>query len=107
MVGDAAARLRSEGRDVVVAPLLRTRPGLVDQSGLDAAARARNLAGSMTCPSGGLRRLARRAPRATVIVCDDVLTTGSTLREAQRALAAVGIRVAAGAVVAATIRRGC
>jgi len=101
----AAARLRREGYDVRATRLLRTRPGLLDQAGLDAAARARNLAGSMTCPSRGLRRLAALAPRARVVVCDDVLTTGATAREAQRALEAVGLHVAAVAVVAATRRR--
>jgi len=92
-----------------VARLLRTRPGLQDQAGLDAEARAANLAGSMTCPSAGPRRLARRAGRGTFrarfVVCDDVLTTGATAREAQRALESVGLEVAAIAVVAATRRR--
>jgi predicted amidophosphoribosyltransferase len=85
-------------------PLLRTRPGLVDQAGLSAAQRAVNLAGSLHCPSGGLRRLARRHPRARVVVCDDVVTTGATAREAQRALESVGLRVAAVAAVAVTRR---
>lgn len=102
----AARRLRRLGLGVHHARLLRTRPGVVDQAGLDAAARAANLAGSMTCPSPGLRRLARRVPHALVVVCDDVLTTGSTAREAQRALTAVGLEVIAVAAVAATQRRG-
>ena len=85
-------------------PLLRTRPGLVDQAGLSAAQRAANLAGSLHCPSGGLRRLARHHPRARVVVCDDVVTTGATAREAQRALESVGLRVAAVAAVAVTRR---
>jgi len=85
-------------------PLLRTRPGLADQAGLDAAQRAANLAGSLHCPSPGLRRLARRHPRARVVVCDDVVTTGATAREAQRALESVGVRVAAIAAVAGTRR---
>ena len=52
-----------------------------------------------------LRRLARRLPEAHVVVCDDVLTTGATVREAQRALEAVGLGVRAIATVAATRRR--
>jgi predicted amidophosphoribosyltransferase len=101
----AARRLRAEGYDVAVAPLLRTRPGLRDQAGLSAAARAANLAGSLTCPSPRLRRVARRRTGAVVVVCDDVLTTGATAREAQRALAQVGVEVAGIATVAATVRR--
>jgi predicted amidophosphoribosyltransferase len=87
-----------------VVPLLRTRPGLLDQAGLDAEQRAANLAGSLHCPSGGLRRLAGRHPRARVVVCDDVITSGATAREAQRALESVGLEVAAIAAVAATRR---
>lgn len=105
LAAGAAARLRREGYDVRAARLLRTRPGVVDQSGLDAGARARNLAGSMACPSRALQRLAALAPRARMVVCDDVLTTGATAREAQRALEAVGLRVAAVAAVAAVVRR--
>ncbi|WP_435743004.1 ComF family protein [Nocardioides sp. SYSU DS0663] len=101
----AAQLLRRAGRDAIAVRLLRTRPGLVDQAGLDAAARAANLAGSLTCPAPALRRLARRRAAGSVVVCDDVLTTGATAREAQRALDTVGLHVAAVAVVAATARR--
>lgn len=101
----AARTLRRTGRDIQVAPLLRLRPGVLDQAGLDAAGRAANLVGSLTVPTARLRRLARSTPRAHLVVCDDVLTTGATLREAQRALAAVGLTVHGHAVVAATVRR--
>lgn len=104
MVRAAAAALRGE-YDVVSARLLRVRPGLVDQAGLDASARAANLAGSMAVSGDVVRRLGRRHPRAHVVVCDDVLTTGATLREAQRALEAVGLPVLAAATVAATARK--
>lgn len=101
----ASQALRSPGRPVVVAPLLRLRGGVLDQSGLDAAARAANLDTSMACDAARLRRLARRVGRAHVVVCDDVVTTGATLREAQRALEASGVVVAAAACVAATTLR--
>ena len=86
-----------------VAPMLRSRGGVVDQAGLTAAERAANLAGSMWCPSASLRHRAGRPAR--VVVCDDVLTTGATAREAQRALTASGLLVEGVATVAATRRR--
>ncbi|WP_296605716.1 ComF family protein, partial [Nocardioides sp.] len=102
-----AARLaRAVGHDVVALRLLRSRPGVLDQAGLGAEARAANLAGSMHCPAASLRRLGATCPRARMVVCDDVLTTGSTAHEAQRALESVGLEVAALVTVAATRRRG-
>lgn len=103
MTRHAARVLRVPGREVVVARLLRTRAGVVDQAGLDAQQRHANLAGSMASPAAAVRRHAGR--RAYVIVCDDVITTGATAREAQRALAAAGVDVHAVAAVAATARR--
>lgn len=101
VIARGAARLL----DGHVASLLRTRPGLVDNAGLGTADRAANLAGSITCPSPGLRRLSRRLGHARVVVVDDVITTGATAREAQRALEAVGVTVAGIATVAATRKR--
>jgi predicted amidophosphoribosyltransferase len=103
MTRRAAAGLRASGRQVSVARLLRTRPGVADQAGLDADERRANLAGSLTCPARAVRRLAGR--RAYVVVCDDVITTGATAREAQRALEAAGVPVLALAATAATVRR--
>ena len=103
LVRRAASRVRRE-RPAVVASLLVSR-GADDQAGLDSAGRAANIAGSMHCPSAALARVGRRWTRAHVVVCDDVVTTGSTAREAQRALAAVGLPPVAVAAVAATRRR--
>lgn len=102
---DAARLLRAGGLDVWARRALVVRRGVADQSGLDAQARAANLAGSLHCPTRSLRRLGSQHPRARIVVCDDVLTTGATAREAQRALEAVGVTVLGVAAVAATRRR--
>ena len=106
MARTAAVALRRAGRPVVVAPLLRLRAGVLDQAGLDAEQRHANLTGSMACSSAALRALAVRHPRAHLVICDDVITTGATAREAQRALETVGVRPAGIAAVARTRRRG-
>jgi predicted amidophosphoribosyltransferase len=98
MTTRAARLLRREGYDVSARRLLRLGRRVADQAGLDASERAANLAGSMRArvrDPGGLR----------AVVCDDVLTTGSTAREAQRALEDAGLEVVRIAVVAATQRR--
>jgi predicted amidophosphoribosyltransferase len=105
LVRAAAARLTFLGVPSTCVPLLRTRPGLADQAGLDAAARALNLAGAVRVHAPALRRLARAARPLHVVVCDDVLTTGATAAEAQRALRAVGLPPLAMVAVAATRRR--
>ncbi len=114
LVRVAAREATRRGLAARVLPLLRSHRGVLDQSGLDAAARARNLEGSMWVPSGALGRAARSGVggagtawpgRGRVVLCDDVLTTGATAREAQRALAAVGVQVAGIAVVGAVRRR--
>lgn len=105
LVRAAAARLTGDGLPCHVVTLLRTRPGLADQSGLGATARATNLAGALRVHPPALRRLARAGCGHHVVVCDDVLTTGATAAEAQRALRSVGLSPLAVAAVAATQRR--
>jgi predicted amidophosphoribosyltransferase len=99
----AAVRLRRAGVDAGVrrflVPAGRARP-VLDQSTLGAVDRAVNLAGSLGC-----RRPGAADHRATLVVVDDVVTTGSTAREAQRALEGAGLRVSGIATVAATRRR--
>jgi predicted amidophosphoribosyltransferase len=89
--------------DTTVTTLLRSRGGVVDQSGLGAAERALNQHHAMACTSGALRRHVGCAGH--VVICDDVLTTGATAREAQRALASSGVVAVGIAVIAATPRR--
>lgn len=101
----AAATLRRRGHDARVARLLRGAAPARDQAGLDAGERAANLAGTMTVPAGLLRRGLGRGPGVRVVVTDDVITTGATAREAQRALEAAGVQVWGIATVAATRRR--
>lgn len=104
MVAAAARSLVRRGTPAVAVPLLRRHGRVGDQGGLDAEQRAANLDGALRVDPRWHRRLA--GVRADVVVCDDIVTTGATAREAQRALEAVGIRVAAVAAVAATRRRG-
>lgn len=99
----AADELRAAGGTAVCRPLLQSRGPVQDQAGLTAHDRMANLSGAMWCP--GLRGLRLGTGPVHVVVCDDVITTGATAREAQRALEATGLRVAAIATVAATARR--
>lgn len=102
----AASWLRTRGAHASVARLLRVVRAAEDQSRLGAAERRRNLAGSMSCPPRCRRRhqaVGGTLP-PTVVVVDDVITTGATVREAQRALETAGIPVAGVSVVAATRR---
>lgn len=95
--------LRWQGRCARLASVLAHRGGVDDQAGLDARSRAENLAGALWCPTASVRRLAGAEP-AHLVVCDDVLTTGATAREAQRALAGAGLVTVGIATVAATRR---
>jgi len=90
----AAGPLRRAGLSVGVERRLRLVGSPADQVGLSAAERRRNVQGTF----------AWRGPPidGTVIVVDDVMTTGATMTEALRACATAGTQVAGGVVVART-----
>lgn len=83
---------RAGGRPV---PLLRVRRASADQRGLSREDRRANVAGVFA---------ARTPPAGTIVVVDDVVTTGATLREAAGALRAAGAEHVLAVTLAATPR---
>jgi len=98
----AARRLNADSSDhrFRVVRLLRPLRRLADQTDLTAAQRHANLAGAYAVRPA----LLPREP-GPVIVVDDLVTTGSSITEANRALTAAGLDVIGAAVLAATVRR--
>ncbi|MEO9329846.1 ComF family protein [Gordonia aurantiaca] len=90
----AAAAL---GPRVCAAPILVTATTARDSAGLDARARARNLAGAIRL-RGSRRPLAQPI---TAVLVDDVMTTGATAAESVRVLRRAGVDVVAVVVIAA------
>lgn len=84
LAGAAAAALRECGVEAGVAPLLSLTRQTRDQADLTALERAANLRGALRA------RPLRGARPGRLVVVDDVTTTGATVREALRALAAAG-----------------
>lgn len=102
----AAAALRQTppagGAGLRAACLLRQRRGVVDQAGLSARERGRNMARGLRVTPSAQRLLDGRG----VIIVDDVVTTGATSSEAVRVFDSYGAYVAAICTVTTTPRRG-
>ncbi|WP_166356223.1 ComF family protein [Phytoactinopolyspora limicola] len=96
MTRRAASVLRRSGAEATVVTGLRHVRGVADQAGLGRVRRETNLHGAMA-----VRGLARRLLAGhCVVLVDDVMTTGATLREAARALAVADSAPCGAAVVA-------
>ncbi|MER5377766.1 ComF family protein [Streptomyces sp. NPDC002553] len=78
----AAVVLRREGMPVRVAAVLRQRRAVADQAGLNSRQRMDNLGGALAVVSGGARLLRG----GSVVLVDDLVTTGASLAEAARAV---------------------
>lgn len=82
-----ARRIKFLGVDSTVVPALRLVAEVRDQSLLGRAERNLNLSGHMSV----VARLRPALVGRGVVLVDDIVTTGSTLREMSRALAACGV----------------
>ncbi|GLZ76247.1 hypothetical protein Afil01_10540 [Actinorhabdospora filicis] len=86
---------------VPVLRVLRAR-GRADSAGLGRDARLRGAVDAFAPRWGARRRLAGLPETASLVLVDDVATTGATLAAASRVLAGLGRRPVGAAVVAAT-----
>ncbi|BCY05841.1 ComF family protein [Actinoplanes sp. L3-i22] len=98
----AADRLRAAGWTARVEQPLRALPR-PDSTSLDAAARSITAVNSLRIRPARIRNLRRGdAWRGTLVVADDIVTTGATLAAAVRRLEEAGMQVTGAAVLAAT-----
>ena len=95
----AVIELRRAGLEAAVVPALRHARTVSDSAGLGAADRARNLAGAFAARPRQVARLT-----GSVVLVDDLITTGVTLAECSAALAAADVAATACATIAATQR---
>jgi predicted amidophosphoribosyltransferase len=95
---------RRHRRTLLAVGALLAPAGPADQIGLGRLERRRNLAGAFEAGDALLLAELRAATRrgALILLVDDVVTTGATLTEAARALAAARVTVSGAVVVADT-----
>lgn len=102
LAAHAVRRLQAEGWQARVIQPLRVSPR-VDSASLDAAGRAAAAESSLRMRRGPIRRRARSTRiGGTLVVVDDIVTTGATLAAVSRRLREVDLQVAGAAVLAAT-----
>lgn len=92
-----AEALADRGHPAAVAPALRLARGTRDSAGLGARERVVNLAGRVRIHPDGVP-----PPGTSVVLLDDVVTTGATAAACTNALAAAGFPVAAVVTLTAT-----
>lgn len=100
----AAAQLRAAGWSVSLAHPLRALPRQ-DSTRLSRVDRAAAAATGFRLRPGRVPALRRATSGRTVVLLDDIVTTGATLSAVTRLLGTAGVRVHAAALLAATARR--
>lgn len=100
----ALARLRAAGRPVAATQPLRALPR-PDSATLDRLGRAAAAAQAFRLRPARLPQLARLAEGRSVVLVDDIVTTGASLAAVAHLLRAAGVEVRGAAVLAATRRR--
>jgi predicted amidophosphoribosyltransferase len=97
---EATRVLRRSTVDARVLPVVRHARAVRDSAGLTAGERAANLAGAFRARAGS----SRVVRKGSVVLVDDLVTTGATLAECAAALRLVGVQAVGAATVAATWR---
>ncbi len=92
---DICRELARDTRDEVI-PLLSLTRKVAPQKRLNATDRARNMDGAFRVREDLLSRFHKSLKVNQVLIVDDVLTTGATMREGYRALHGAGVRCIGG-----------
>lgn len=82
-----------EGLGITPLDILSHSRAVRDQSTLHASARGKNLEGAISVNLDVHQNIYKNNPEISVIIIDDLVTTGATLSEAARALHAGGFHV--------------